>query len=115
MSEKVEKHDKKQTSKSVMREINRTKKTLEIRQKRRAELKTEISGLSKQIRELEKLHGTLLQEEMQRKIATTWLKDGKMTDTQIMKLLEVGSQIHDKIDLLDTDEVIKAVLAVRDK
>jgi len=98
-----------------MGEIEKLRKMRETRISRQTTLKEEIAELSKKIRELEKLYEAVYNEELQHRIAKTWLKDGKMTDKQILKLLEVGNLIHDKIDILDADTVVKAVTDVYEK
>ena len=78
-----------------MCEIVKLQKKREKSIAKQSELKEEILGFSKQIRQLELLHKTLHHEELQNTIMTRLKKD-KMTDAQILKLLEVGSQIHEK-------------------
>jgi len=41
-------------------------------------------GLKKHIKELEKLHDTLYREELRDKIVAVWLKDGKISDENIV-------------------------------
>jgi len=101
--------EKKQTSKSVMREIEKAERTLQNRMNKIQELKNEISEISKNKKEFIKLYEILYQEELKSKIATAWFKEQKMTDKQILKLIEVGSQTYDKIDILETNVVVNAV------
>jgi len=101
---------KKQTSASVKREIEKTQKRLESCKKAQNDGKKEIADLKKHIKELEKLHDTLYREELQDKIVTALFKDDKMTDAQILKILELNKGIRDKIDILDTDKAIKAII-----
>ncbi len=62
--------EKKQTSKSVMREIERAKGRYENILQKQTELKKEKAELSKKIKELEKQYGILAAEEFTGKIAT---------------------------------------------
>ena len=110
MSDKTDKSEKKQTSKSVLAEIERIRKSNVRKTERIAVLKKEIAADTAKVKELKKLHNVLQQAELQHKIAKEWIKGKKMTDEQIMKLLEVGSQIHDKLDDLDTGAVVNAVV-----
>ena len=114
MSDKSE-NNKKPTSKSVLREIERIKKANAKRTEKAAELKKEIGADNIKLRELQKLYDSLCQEELQSRIAREWIRGKKMTDKQILKLLEVGSRIHDKIDDLDTGAVVEAVANAHSK
>jgi chromosome segregation ATPase len=102
--------DKKQTSKSVMSEIEKAKKAYEKCVEKQKNLKAEISELGKRIKELEKQYDVLYREELKNKIAAAWFKDGKMTDAQILKFLELSEGIRDKIDILDTEKAVKAII-----
>ena len=59
--------EKKQTSKNVLRDIEKAQKTREKLISKISELKKEISDLAKKIKENQKLYDTLYQEELQNK------------------------------------------------
>jgi len=105
---------KKQTSVSVMREIERIKNACEEIDKKQIAFKKEKSAFRKQLKELEKTYDTLYHEELQNKIAAVWLKDGKISDENIVKILALGEGIRDKIDNLDTGKAIKAIMEACD-
>jgi len=101
--------DKKLTSKSVKREIERLRKINAKRAERLATLKKEISDTNTEIKGMVKLYETIYQTEVQAKVAREWIKGTKMSDQQILKLIEVGKQIHDKIDDMEAGAVVEAV------
>jgi hypothetical protein len=107
--------DKKPTSKSIKREIERLRKINAKRAERLAVLKKEISETNTEIKGLVKLYETIYQTEVQAKVAREWIKGTKMTEQQILKLLEVGRQIHDKIDDMETGAVVEAVTNAQKK
>jgi len=109
MNDKNDKKEKKPTSKSVMIEIERTKKNNAKRTARIAELKKEIVSGNAKIKELEKQYSTLYQAELISKIADVWFKEQKLTDEQIKKFLELSKQVGGRIDKLDMDTIVKAI------
>jgi|GEM_PF-4657823 len=103
---------KKQTSTGVMAEIERIRKNNTRRNERITQLRGEIVADNAKIKELERLHETLCQEEMQHRIAKLWFKEKKLTDEQIMKFLAISEQIGDQIDSVDTGTIIAAITSV---
>ncbi|MDR2558443.1 MAG: hypothetical protein LBC86_02720 [Oscillospiraceae bacterium] len=103
---------KNRTSGGVMAEIERIRKTNTRRNEKIAQLRREITADNAKIKELEKLYETLNQAELQHKISKLWFRDKKLTDEQVLKLLELGEQIGDRIDMLDTSAIVDAIASV---
>jgi predicted nuclease with TOPRIM domain len=103
---------KKQTSTGVMAEIERIRKNNARRNEKITQLRGEIVADNGKIKELERLHESLCQEEMQHRIAKLWFKEKKLSDEQIMKFLAISEQIGDQIDTIDTGAIIAAISSV---
>jgi len=90
MSEQV-KEQAKPTSKSVERELLRTRKKRATLVERQEKLKAEIKELNVKCKELEKQHETLRYEERGNKVATTFLKELKLSDEQLAEIVAMYS------------------------
>lgn len=110
MSEK----EKTYTMKSAQSELARLEKSRDKKKEKLQQLTAELKETNAKIKELEGIYDTLYHEDLQRKIASVWFKEQKMTGEQIAKFLELSTQIHDKIDILDVATVVRAVTHVYD-
>lgn len=106
MSEKTEKT---YTLRGVQKELKRLEKSRQQKKEKIKTLTEELKSENAKIRELEMIHDRLYHEDLQRKIADAWFKNGNMTGGQVIKILELSRQIQDKIDILDVDTVVNAV------
>jgi hypothetical protein len=106
--------EKKQTLKSVQREIEKLNLAIEKSTAKIMEFKEKIKTDRAELRKLLELQTALEREEMQNKITAAWFKEGRLTDGQILKFLELSKQINGKIDILDVEEIVKAVEKVCD-
>jgi seryl-tRNA synthetase len=105
MSEKT----KKQTLVSIQRETERAKKTIDQYAEKQAAIRKQTAELNGRIKELERLSAELRREELVNRVAKRWFGESKMTEAQVAKLLELGVNIRDKIDILDVDAASDAV------
>ena len=106
------KNEKNYTPKSVKSELSRLEKSREKKKEKIKVLTAELKEDNNRMKELEKIFDELYHEDLQQKIATLWFKEEKMTGEQIAKFLEISKQLHDKIDILDVQTVVKAVTYV---
>lgn len=104
-----EKSEKSYTLKSVQKELKRFEKSRQQKKEKIQTLTAELKSENAKIRELEAIHDKLYHEDLQKKIADAWFKNGSMTGEQVAKILELSRQIQDKIDILDVDTVVNAV------
>lgn len=109
MSEKV------YTLKSVQIELKKLEKARAKKKAKIQELTAEMKADSKQIKVLEGIYDKLYHEDLQRQIATAWFKEQKMTGKQIEKFLQISSQIHEQIDVLDVNMIVQAIMQLGDK
>lgn len=111
MSEK----EKIYTLKNVQSELNKLQKSRDKKKAKIAELTADMKDDSKRIKELEGIYDKLYHEDLQRQIATAWFKEQKMSGEQIQKFLQISSQIHEQIDILDVNVIVQAIMQLGDK
>jgi len=99
----------KQTSKSILRIIEKGKKKREKLSLKLAEMKSEMKALSKEIKALEKQHDEVAFEELKSRIATIWVKEENLSDEQILKFLELSKKVSPVIEFMDTEEVAETI------
>jgi TolA-binding protein len=92
---------KKQTSQSVMAEIERTRKVNARRNEKIAELRAEVVADNAKIKELEKLYKKLNQAELQYQISLILFKEQEYDEAKVLKLLELSRQLGDGIKDID--------------
>jgi len=100
---------KKQTSQSVMSEIERTRKANIRRNERIAQLRAEVVADNAKIKELEKLYKTLNQAELQYQISLILFKEQDYDEGKVLKLLELSRQLGDKIETVDPNALASMV------
>lgn len=111
----MEEKEKVYTLKSVQSELNKLKKSRDKKKEQIQKLTSEMKADNKRIKELESIHDTLYHEDLQRQIATVWFKEQKMTGKQIEKFLQISSQVHEQIDILDVNVIVQAITQLGDK
>jgi hypothetical protein len=102
---------KKKKSEIIMENIVRIQNNNNRRNEKIARLKEEVIADNLKIKELEKQYAKANQAELEEQISTVMFKDNNMSDIQVLKILEITKQIGDKIDNLDTDEVVNAIIS----
>lgn len=107
--------EKTYTLKGVQSELARLEKSKAKKKEKMQQLNAELKEINTKVKELEAVYDTLYHEDLQRQIATVWFKEQKMTGEQIAKFLELSTQIHDKIDLLDVAAVVQAITHIYDE
>lgn len=110
MSEK----EKTYTLKSAQSELERLEKSRAKKKQKIQDLTAELKEINAKVKELEGIYDMLYHEDIQRQIASLWFKEKKMTGEQIAKFLELSTQIHDKIDILDLTTVVQAITQIYD-
>ena len=100
---------KKQTSQSVMAEIERTRKANTRRNEKITQLRAEIVADNAKIKDLEKLYKTLNQAELQYQISLILFKEQEYDEAKVLKLLELSRQLGDEIENIDPNALASAV------
>lgn len=101
--------DNNYTLKTAKAEISKIQKAIEKKKEKINDLNKELRSDNVHLKEMEAIYDKLNNEDLQKKIAETWFKGNKLTGEQINKFLELSTKISDKIDILDVNDVVKAV------
>lgn len=105
--------EKTYTLKSIHATIAKIEKKKENNKEKIKQLTKEINSYNAKIKELEGIYDKLYKEDIQRQLEIKWFKDCKMTAEEVAKFIELGKKLHEKINILDIDEVIEAVELVQ--
>lgn len=100
-------------SQGVAREIEKEQKNYDDLAQKFGEIKRKMSVSMKLLSTLTAEYEGLRDSEMQVKIAKIWFEKGKRrSDEEILKYLEISEKLEGKINILEVDEVVEAVLRV---
>ncbi len=105
---------KRVTLKSVTSEINKYKVLIEKKKSTINTLNQEIKEYEKKIKECEEIKEQLSREQIQKQIEAAWFQGSKISVEQLSKIVELGTQLKDKIGELNVEDILAAVDMVYD-
>ena len=94
---------------SIMEEIEKLRGYVAERVVKVDKLKEEIGKYNAKVKALENLYNSIYDLELQERLSNECFKGKKLTDEQILKFIEIGSQIVEKIDIIDADTIFDVV------
>lgn len=105
---------KRVTLKSVTSEINKYKALIEKKKSTINTLNQEIKEYEKKIKECEEIKEQLSREQIQKQIEVAWFQGSKISVEHLSKIVELGTQLKDKIGDLNVEDILAAVDMVYD-
>lgn len=105
---------KRVTLKSVTSEINKYEVLIKKKKSTINTLNQEIKEYEKKIKECEEIKEKLSREQIQKQIEVAWFQGSKISVEQLSKIVELGTQLKDKIGELNIEDILAAVDMVYD-